>query len=303
MIWTWIRANQIIATLGAGVAASIVATVITTDAMPVIASHFGYPTNIVPLYLKIAIYVALFLLPWLVIAVAIPWLIKRLAILCVTFLAYGFRSWADGRAGPVQAQDLWNWISDQVLVAQGRHAFSIECIAFQKENAGQPVKVALLLRQFPGFKQPVYLWPGGRIRGVEDDLGEEAKKIFKRETGCSVQLIRGTSHDGEPLTSVDGNGKEINNWFSPPPFLVMHQNRPQKFGVPGHTALLYVGTLDDNVGQLDEVRMVDVERIKKREFRKLELWPDTMKSVLLAYEFWLRHRNAEASWMRTNMGS
>lgn len=293
----WLKDNQL--AFGVGVAASVVATFLTNEAMPAIIAMLGYAKDAQPhIGVRGLIYLAAFTLPPLAIFTlfkAVPLVVRALALLSIMFLAHGFRSWASRNAGPNQAKDLWSWIADQMLVAQGRHAFSVECIAFSVDEAKGQTRVALLHRSFSGFTRAVYLWPGGRIRGVEDDLGDEARRIFKRETGCTVRLVSSTLHDGERLLSVDGQGREIVNAYSPAPFLVMHQNRAQKFGVPGHVALLYVGTLEDASGKFEEVRLVDVDRIRRGDdFQPLELWQDTAKSILLAHDYW-RERNQKVS--------
>lgn len=278
-----------------GTVASVIAAFITGPVMPAILSSLGHSQQEhISVYVWALGYGAAIILPFLAVTIAIyllPRLLRILALCTVVFLAFGFRTWANRNGSIHPPKDLWAWIADQILVAQGRHAFSIECIAFVEDGNPKSTRVVLVSRTFQSFKNPVLLWPGGRLRGVETDLGDEARGVFKRETGCEVQLLS-NEIDNARLISVDGQGREIINKYSPAPFLVMHQNRPQKHGVPGHVALLYVGTTRDTTRKLNEVRLIGMERIRANEFDQLDMWPDTTRSIIKAHDFWLERQAA-----------
>ena len=297
--WGMKLSREIIAVIIFGAIASVVATFTTNEAMPVILSWLGYPPQSnSPFIVRAGVYASAVLLPFIIVITGtrvLPLLLQTIALCTVAFLALGFRTWARRNGSIHPPKDLWAWIADQILVAQGRHAFSIECIAFVEDGSKKDTRVLLVNRSFQGFKNPVWLWPGGRLRGVETDLGDEARGVFKRETGCEVQLLSNEIEDAR-LVSVDGQGREIVNKYSPAPFLVMHQNRPQKHGVPGHVALLYVGTIRDTSRKLEEARLVGMERIRADEFELLEMWPDTKRSIIKAHDFWLE-RQADARQM------
>lgn len=201
------------------------------------------------------------------------------------FVAKGFRHWAQRNIGSDESDELWNWVSDQLLAAQNRHAFAFGCIIFRRDSHGE-LETLLIRRQFSGFADRVFLWPGGRVRGLanEEALVSYIEALVEREARCSVRLVGPISRD-ENVTSITQDRKAtIRNQISPPPFLIMRENRIQRNGVPGHVDLIFVADFRSAIPQGadgDQPKWLSLDQV--RNFAEdWILWPDTQHVILRA---------------------
>ncbi len=211
---------------------------------------------------------------------AIRW-IARLRVQAAVFALHSWAASAEARAGK---DTLWDWFTDQLLVAQRRYAFSVGCIAFQLKD-GEPTRCLMVERTFPGFgDDKVWLWPGGRIRGSLDDLGRELRQLVTQETGCRVYLlpVRGGAEapfvKPIPTYNPSTDQSDLENGLLQPPIFVMQQNRTQSHNVPGHIDLLFLGEVAEeqkirNRGQWLELAGID-------QYSERQLWPDTRRCIL-----------------------
>ena len=212
---------------------------------------------------------------------------RYLAFWNVYFIASGFKLWAQKNKNIEHEGELWNWVADQAMVSQKRYAFAIGCIAFQCDGNDEKDKVLLIKRPFSDFDEQVYLWPGSRIRGVEDDLSAEVKKIVRIESGCEINILNTqiTNNNIGKVESIDGNGEKIENFIHHPPSLLMQQNREQKNGIPGHIDLRYMGEVSNsNNIKRDNAYLIELNVLRGNNFDDKQLWIDTKKVIFLAYD-------------------
>lgn len=218
--------------------------------------------------------------------VAARWLAKS----TVRFFVYGLRVWGGSARAAAGDDTLWDWLTDQVFVIQHRYAFSVGCIAFDRDASGR-VRCLMVRGQFPGFgEEQVVLWPGGRVRGALEDFESEVRQIVQRETGCSVQLIAVSkgleAAFSEKVYTFDPhtNQSSLENDLLGPPVLLMRQNRAQSHDVPGHVDILFLGKLQENQQVSDRGMWLYPDQMS--DYPDKQLWPDTRTCVKRAAQIY-----------------
>jgi len=223
-------------------------------------------------------------------------LLDALALTTVRFLSAGFRAWAE-RSVDTGEDSLWTWISDQVLVMQGRYAFSVSAIVFKEDDRGE-LSVLVQEAEFPDSKDPVLVWPGGRFRGMSGTVEDELRKHVEELTGCRIRLDRYHAtlirSDGLSEKMHTASAREEDNEIFIPPLIIMRQNRAQTNEVPGHIDLIYLARVED-AGPLRAkaqwIQMVDLE--DQKQFPQSRIWPDTVACVTRAAEVFRNLRAAK----------
>lgn len=216
------------------------------------------------------------------------WAAKTYAVFLFDGLKLALKATAASEAAhdesrlPVFLNDpaLLNWLSDKLLVAQNRYAFSITCIVFR--SASGRIEFLAVRRPFHGFKNPVYLPPGGRFRGVDGNLLDSIRNLILKETGVDTTIISEHPKTHDLLRSVASDGSNMHNDVYAPPLFVMQQNRTQVSRVPGHLDLIYAGTIADATASAlkAEIQWIALDNFK--DFGEEALWPDTRECVLRA---------------------
>jgi hypothetical protein len=214
------------------------------------------------------------------VATAAPRTIRWLAVKTAEFLAFGLRQWGEQNREARAKDTLWNWMIDQLLVAQGRYAFSISCIAFSMD-CHQTVRCLLLRRRFQRFtSDQIWMWPGGRSRGIDGDIGKELRDLVLNETGCAVDLLpltRTIVLDGFSETVLtynhDTGRTDLENQLVGSPLIVMQQNRPQRSEVPGHIDLVYLARVRDGGSPRGDASLLRIDELGG--IHESQLWWDT----------------------------
>jgi hypothetical protein len=204
-------------------------------------------------------------------------------------LVFGLRQWATESRSLTEKDTVWNWLTDQLLVAQGRYAFSVSCIAFARGNDGS-LRCLLVKRKFAQFGEAqVWMWPGGRFRGSTGSIEKELRRLVHAETGCTVDLMRGSG------TLVRGGFSEViatynqetgrtdlENELVGSPLIVMQQNRPQRYDIPGHIDLIYLARVREGQTVSGDAALFSLRGIET--FHESQLWSDTKECIRRAAE-------------------
>jgi hypothetical protein len=220
--------------------------------------------------------------------------LRWFARLSVRFVVLGLMEWAKLTKDSVDGDSVWDWLTDQVFVIQRRYAFSVGCIAFGDHEERR--YCLMVERPFRNFPEPVYLWPGGRVRGTEKDFKSEVEGLVRQETGCDVTLLAVGQPGGAFSTDVTtyhppGDTTAEANSLLQPPVLVMQQNRTQSHDVPGHIDLLYVASGDPSQDTKGQGRWVALEDLRMKDQQKY--WPDTKTCVERAAQVYARAMEAK----------
>jgi hypothetical protein len=143
------------------VVAALVALVLAAISFVIVPASWS-PTakGVVVAAIALGFWTLLYLLRRLV-----PWAVRRGSVIVVRSLVFALRQWAEQSRELTGKDTTWNWLTDQLLVAQGRYAFSVSCIAFALSADGS-LRCLLLRRRFEQFgNTQIWMWPGGRFRG------------------------------------------------------------------------------------------------------------------------------------------
>jgi hypothetical protein len=223
---------------------------------------------------------SLLLLAWLV-----PRLFNALAVRVVQAFVQALKQWAEKNRGVTGTDTTWNWLTDQLLVAQKRYAFSVSCIAFTRTASG--IECLLSKKTAGSFgEHPVWIWPGGRYRGSSGSVEKDLERLVLEETGVGVTLLPGPGtlvRNGgfaERITTFnpETGSNDIQNEIVGSPLIVMQQNRMQRYEVPGHIDLIYLGEVQgENVTPREEAQFFHLNTLSKMNQRAL--WPDTRECI------------------------
>lgn len=217
---------------------------------------------------------------------------QSFAIGLARFMAYGFRLWAERTVHSEHDDDLWNWVGDQVLAAQHRHAFAFGCVIFRRNSSGI-LETLLIRRNFSGFRDRVLLWPGGRIRGLskEESLLGMIESIVEQEARCNVRLVGPMTSDEVVISVGCDRQATVKNQINPAPVLIMRQNRMQRNGVPGHVDLIFVAEFVSALtvsSDAYETAWLTLDQVNSFP-EQWVLWPDTREVITRTsrwYENW-----------------
>jgi len=184
-------------------------------------------------------------------------------------------------------ESLWNWVLDQMLVLQTRHAISISAITIR--NDGRELSFLVRTRAFQGFPKDVLVWPGDRLRGTSETVMDELKKYVLDQTGVTIRIL--PWHDtmlqplghskvtpSERIASVisydakNEKGIPHRNELFVPPLVIMRQPRPQENGVPGHIDMIYLSEEEERTQPKPGVSWIREKDLDNH--RDYELWPD-----------------------------
>lgn len=207
----------------------------------------------------------------------------RVAVGIVHAGLYALRRSGSSLLSELGGDNRFDWLTDQLLVAQRRYAFSVGCLAFRTDDDGI-TRCLMRHRPFDGFgPDKVLLWPGGRIRGSMADFEQALTQMIRTQTGCTVHLLTTRPHGAEDfateLVSYNPATKEsdLTNKLLQPPVLVMQQNRVQSHDVPGHFDLLYLARVAAGESVSNVGYWLDVSAMNEHDER--ELWMDTRNCV------------------------
>ena len=234
---------------------------------------------------------AILVLTWLLVFCILSlrnWVSRYIAVQLSSFLLYGLKEWMEDKANNNIDDSVWDWVDDQLLVAQGKYAFSIGCIAFRERN--NKLECLLIKRKLSGIEQEVLLWPGGRIKGfTEKGIEEELIELVHDRTGYSVTLVN-TKYG--IIDNNTGIKEKVNTWYPEdipqenqvnnelflPPLIVMLQNRRQKYGVKGHIDLIYLATVKGDHSSTKVVWLRE-DDFRRNAYDPSELWDDTLTCI------------------------
>jgi hypothetical protein len=225
-----------------------------------------------------------------------PRLYQWLAVKSFEFFFYGLKEWTQKKSqqiGNVTNDSVWEWLDDQLLVAQGKYAFSLGCIAFRESN-GQ-LECLLIKRRLPEIPGEILLWPGGRIKGFGNDIEIELNQLVYEKTGYHIKLV---SANCDLLDSNAGAKETIPTWHPTkdnvqnelflPPLIIMRQNRTQKYGVKGHIDLIYLAKVQDAQKESANVVWLREEKFERSGYPESELWNDTLTCINRAAQVYKR---------------
>lgn len=213
-----------------------------------------------------------------------PRLLDAVSVRVVRLFMRALKLWAEQNRGVSSKDTTWNWLTDQLLVAQGRYAFSVSCIAFEQDADGG-LRCLLLNKKFEALgDHQAWVWPGGRFRGSSGSIEKELQQLVLDETGCHVELLTSTAtllENGRFSETIatfnhETGRTDLQNELVGSPLIVMQQNRVQRYEVPGHVDLIYLGrvTSGDTVGDASLRSLSDLDRIDGRY-----LWNDTRECI------------------------
>ena len=220
-------------------------------------------------------------------------------IAIISFFAFSLKQWASKNRRITTRDTVWNWLTDQILVAQGRYAFSVSCIAFMLDSSGT-IRCLLLRRKFERFGDTeIWMWPGGRFRGSSGSIEKELRDLVRSETGCNVDLLPGTATlvrgggFSEPIETYnrETGRSDLENELIGSPLVVMQQNRSQRYEVPGHIDLIYLARVRDGqttYGDATLLALNDLDMISESQ-----LWRDTKECIRRASKEFLNACSAE----------
>jgi hypothetical protein len=140
------------------------------------------------------------------------------------------------------------------------------------------------------------MWPGGRFRGSSGSIEKELQSLVHKETGCNVDLLTGSGslirrgHFSETIETYnhETGTTDLMNELVGSPLIVMQQNRPQRYDVPGHVDLIYLGRVRGGrvAGDATLVGLSELDNLSESQ-----LWFDTKECIRRAAAEYVRLRD------------